>query len=415
MLLHVGQRNGTAFDVTTGAAVWATSYVNDFAGANFYDTNLIVNAGMLLTTKDGADGNSNTLIAMSLTDGSLVWQFPAAGSSPPTIEAFVGGFQCSFGDDTSASSSNVCFLSYGCQKTGPSGSQVNCPRGLAPPFAGAKPCGGGKFSPSCTLAVNALTGKPLYVPQGESTPPFDRGGMDAKMVRVGTNVLFDGSKGVSELISMDTRTGNVSWSVPCSGCAEGLLVYEAKGPNPSACDATLQGLCATAKAQGVAKCGMCAGEHAVPLHQAGCSDNQIASWCSDVDQDATVVRKNQTILLVGSDSSLSSNPAVLALDPSSGAQLWNVVLSTKGPINGGRPPVVVEGSSGGGGTGYWNVKPMWAEDGGGGGTSVFLSGVYEDQQARAEQEKQVGERRRVQIPPPPPVTFYSYYTWRVDA
>ena len=160
---------------------------------------------------------------------------------------------------------------------------------------------------------------------------------------------------------------------------------------------------------------MCAGEHAVPLHQAGCSDNQIASWCSDVDQDATVVRKNQTILLVGSDSSLSSNPAVLALDPSSGAQLWNVVLSTKGPINGGRPPVVVEGSSGGGGTGYWNVKPMWAEDGGGGGTSVFLSGVYEDQQARAEQEKQVGERRRVQIPPPPPVTFYSYYTWRVDA
>ena len=37
---------------------------------------------------------------------------------------------------------------------------------------------------------------------------------------------------------------------------------------------------AQAKATGVAQCGLCAGEAAAKLHNAGCTDAEISNWCS---------------------------------------------------------------------------------------------------------------------------------------
>ena len=79
------------------------------------------------------------------------------------------------------------------------------------------------------------------------------------------------------------------------------------------------------------------------------------------------------------------------------------------------------GGGAAGGADHWSVEPLWAQTAAtGGGLTIVLAGVHEDNShrpgRRAEEKEPMHEtRRRAQGPPPPPVTFYDYYTWRVDS
>ena len=79
--------------------------------------------------------------------------------------------------------------------------------------------------------------------------------------------------------AVDSSTGGKLWSMPYT--PTNVAVLEQPPAPAGRCDAELQVLCGAAKAKGVAACGMCAGTHAGALHSAGCSNNQIDSWCSD--------------------------------------------------------------------------------------------------------------------------------------
>ena len=82
---------------------------------------------------------------------------------------------------------------------------------------------------------------------------------------------------------------------------------------------------AQAKATGVAQCGLCAGEAAAKLHNAGCTDAEISNWCSGSTASANAnanakanANSNARVLLAGSSTSQSGLPAILAIDPDSG-------------------------------------------------------------------------------------------------
>eukprot|EP01051_Picozoa_sp_SAG22_P006082 SAG22_NODE_385_length_11304_cov_21.304775_12_plen_122_part_00 len=120
-------------------------------------------------------------------------------------------------------------------------------------------------------------------------------------------------------------------------------------------------------------------------------------------------------MIAGSDSSLSSLPALVVLEPTTGDLQWTVTLNISG-LSGARGLNSAASSSGSESEqvrgAHWSITPLWVEpiaDNDNGVYSVYVSGL------RTEQVEEQHHRRRVQIPPPPPVTFYDYYTWRVDS
>ena len=85
---------------------------------------------------------------------------------------------------------------------------------------------------------------------------------------------------------------------------------------------------------------------------------------------------------------------------------------------------------------HWSVTPMWVEpttttaaartgdveDRSNNGESIYVSGVHTSNSGAAAAsgaavaaKEEEGQRRRAFAGPPPPVTFYDYYTWRVDS
>ena len=172
---------------------------------------------------------------------------------------------------------------------------------------------------------------------------------------------------------------------------------------------------------------MCAGTNAGLLHAAGCSNDQITAWCTSIERNNAVgsthpphtrtAGESETLVIAGSDSSLSSLPALVVLEPITGDVQWTMTLNISGlPGSHGMESVSASSSSESDQVSEtrWSISPLWVEPTAGnenGGYSIYVSGLHTE---RAEEQHR-RRRRRVQIPPPPPVTFYDYYTWRVDS
>jgi hypothetical protein len=157
---------------------------------------------------------------------------------------------------------------------------------------------------------------------------------------------------------------------------------------------------------------MCAGQNAALLHAAGCSNEQITSWCStSTDSRSSGASSNETLIVAGSDSSISSLPAVVVFEPTTGDVQWTVTVNISGlPGTMNTDPSLRSKS---GPDAHWSITPLRVEptaSSANGGQSIYLSGVHTE-----ERGKEGLARRRTQVPPPPPVTFYDYYTWRVDS
>lgn len=163
--------------------------------------------------------------------------------------------------------------------------------------------------------------------------------------------------------------------------------------------------------------GMCAGINAGLLHAAGCNNDQITAWCTSTPTSlisSSPSDESKTLVIAGSDSSLSSLPAVVVLDPATGKVQWTVTVNISG-LPGSKGSSL--GSEAGDGA-HWSITPLWVERTAGdrnAGYSVYVSGLRTEQVT--SEVGQVGHhgRRRAQSPPPPPVTFYDYFTWRVDS
>lgn len=407
LLIQVKQSNATAYDLNNGDELWTTRALKDFS-----TDGLTVVGDTVLALKDGADGNSNTLVAVSTRDGSLAWQYPTAAqlAGMDSVEAFLWDYQCSLpsAPDTGISASecnSVCWIGVSCQHKGNGGRDTDCPATLMPP--GYPACGKGE-SP-CNLALNAHTGAILYSQPISSGLPQSTGNGKPDLFRLGDIVMLDGKSGT--LSAMSVGNGSMLWTIPCSGCAGSLLAFESVA-SKGACDAELVELCAAAKNAGVAQCGMCAGQNAALLHAAGCSNEQITSWCStSTDSRSSGASSNETLIVAGSDSSISSLPAVVVFEPTTGDVQWTVTVNISGlPGTMNTDPSLRSKS---GPDAHWSITPLRVEptaSSANGGQSIYLSGVHTE-----ERGKEGLARRRTQVPPPPPVTFYDYYTWRVDS
>ena len=411
LLIQAMQSNATAYDLKSGAEIWTTNALNDFISDG-----LTVAGDTVLALKDGGDGNSNTLVAVSTKDGSLAWQYPTAVqlAGMGAVEVFLWDYQCSLPSPPNTGISNsggtsVCWIGFSCQHTGNGGRDVDCPATLMPP--GYPVCG--KAESTCNLALNAHTGAILYSQPISSGLPTSMGNGKADLFRLGDIVMLNGKSGT--LSGMSVSNGSMLWTVPCSSCANSLLAFEYVAPK-GACDAELVELCAAAKSAGAAQCGMCAGQNAALLHVAGCSNEQITSWCTTTANNRSAIRRadlspsgNKTLIVAGSDSSTSSLPAVVVLEPTTGDVQWTVTVNISGLPDTTSSASFRSKSDGA----HWSITPMWVELTAGnenGGQSIYLSGRHTEERAM---ERHV--RRRAQIPPPPPTTFYNYYTWRVDS
>lgn len=240
------------------------------------------------------------------------------------------------------------------------------------------------------------------------------------LFRLGDIVMLNGKSGT--LSGMSVSNGSMLWTIPCSGCADSLLAFESVEPT-GGCDAELVALCAAAKNDGVAQCGMCAGQNAALLHGAGCSNEQITSWCSTSPSSRSsgvsgsrydrlhTASGNETLIIAGSDSSISSLPAVAVFEPTTGDVRWTVTVNISG-LPGTVNTASLRANSAGDEE-HWSITPLWVEPTASNadeGQSIYLSGVHTEERMKAGLA-----RRRTQVPPPPPVTFYDYYTWRVDS
>lgn len=423
LLIQVLQNNATAYDLKSGEEMWTTSALKDFA-----TDSLTVVGDTVLALNDGDDGNSNTLVAVSTKDGSLAWQYPTVAqlAGMNAVEAFLWDYQCSLHSarDTSAevlkvsgvgsesNSNSVCWIGFNCQHKGNGGRDADCPATLMPP--GYPACGKGE-SP-CNLALNARTGAILYSQSIVSGLPQSMGDGKPDLFRLGDIVMLNGKSGT--LSGMSVSNGSMLWTIPCSGCADSLLAFESVAPK-GACDAELVALCAAARNDGVAQCGMCAGQNAALLHAAGCSNEKITSWCNTSPSSRSsgvsssrydrvyTASGNETLIVAGSDSSISSLPAIVVFEPTTGDVQWTVTVNISG-LPGMVNTASLRANS------HWSITPLWIEsmasNANGGGQSIYLSGVHTE-----EWVEEGLARRRAQIPPPPPVTFYDYYTWRVDS
>jgi hypothetical protein len=249
-LLHVTRANATAIDLKTGEALWTSDALAQFeledSAASTWSETVVVN------TVDGADGNSNTLYAVSLIDGTTLWQFPPKGAEMQGgIEAFIWTTQCTFDPPSNSNHrsaptapSGVCFLDYSCQKIS-SGNSVQCPASLK--IAKAPSCGSDRDI-SCRPALDLATGKGLYTVTVKGIP--DGTGSAKPLFRFGDAVIFDGSTDAdassSALISMTAHTGKVEWTRPCNGCAKGIRAFSS----------TAQGCTATLKVSRVLDCAV---------------------------------------------------------------------------------------------------------------------------------------------------------------
>ena len=160
-------------------------------------------------------------------------------------------------------------------------------------------------------------------------------------------------------------------------------------------------------------------------------------WCDsdnilvlDSHDDSDDDPEERTVLVAGSDSSLSNLPAVVVMDPATGATLYTVTL-TSGSVE-QRDEAVFE-------NGQWKVRllSVQAAAAAEGGLTILLDGVHTEEHSDAHVHESIAEadrviaheqphaeataterkessRRRTQVPPPP-VTFYNYFTWRVDS
>eukprot|EP00039_Didymoeca_costata_P025480 m.13506 g.13506 ORF g.13506 m.13506 type:complete len:686 (+) comp4869_c0_seq1:20-2077(+) len=397
VLLFVTGHNASAIDPETGNVKWSSVGLGGFGLLSYTSPPIAIWTGdILINSKDGADGNSNTQIAVSLVDGSELWKFPATTGD---VEVFTWSIDCTFdptddevkhGTIDGPSSTGVCFVDYSCMSKG---SNTPCPSSVRVPGSG--PCGG--TLSSCRAALDLQTGKFLYTLSVAGIPRDVS--PSVPLFRYGSLVIFDGSEtkgGTVSLLAMDVRTGKVVWTVMCSSCASGgLMTFHA--PKLS-CVPTLKNLCGAAKQEGVAQCGLCAGEHASALHAAGCTDSDISSWCSS--SKLLSLKSNATsTLLAASENSQSGGPAIVAIDPLSGEQLWSVDLKTKASKV-SNDTLTRDG---------WTVTPFLLDSHGDSGISVYISGTY------AESEENNEEEEIVQPPPPPPPTFYSYYVWDVES
>ena len=110
---------------------------------------------------------------------------------------------------------------------------------------------------------------------------------------------------------------------------------------------------------------------------------------------------------------MSSLPAVVVLEPNTGDVQWTVTVNISG-LPGTTNSASFRSKSD---EAHWSITPLWVELTAGnenGGHSIYLSGKHTED-ATEERAMERHPRRRTQIPPPPPVTFYDYYTWRVDS
>ena len=307
----------------------------------------------------------------------------------------------------------------------------NCPPALLP--AGAAACG--TAGSPCRITLDAITGATLYAQTAASGLPSR--GCDGKVAcpalfRLGDVVMTNGNGGLS---AMNITDGAIAWTVPCSGCADAMSAVQLAVPPASECDTMLGQLCAAAKDAGVAQCGMCAGMHAGQLQAAGCTDKDITAWCDSDSHDSDDDPEERTVLVAGSDSSLSNLPAVVVMDPATGATLYTVTLTPLTPHSVRRDEAVAKVFE----NGQWKIRLLWVQAAvAEGGLTILLDGVHtedssdahvHDSTAEADRviaqeeqphveaaaaEREESSRHRMQIPPPP-VTFYNYYTWRVDS
>lgn len=301
----------------------------------------------------------------------------------------------------------------------------NCPPALLP--AGAAACG--TAGVPCRITLDATTGATLRT-QTNALPREDCDALMAcpALVRLGDMVMIDGNDGT--LSAMNVTDGAIAWTVQCSGCANAMSAVQMAVPPASTCDTMLVQLCAAAKDAGVAQCGMCAGTHASQLHAAGCTDVEITAWCDSASHGSDTYPAERTVLVAGSNSSLSNRPSVLVLDPATGATLYTVTLSS-GSV-GRLDDAVVAASN----DGHWDIRLLWVQAAAAakGGLTILLDGVHTEdffnarvptaeadrvfepeqlEDVATERAKSVHRPRR-QVPPPPD-TFYAYYTWRVDS
>ena len=197
----------------------------------------------------------------------------------------------------------------------------NCPPALLP--AGAAACGT-DHNP-CRIALDATTGATLYEPSGLPSQGCDGEMACPALFRLGDMVMTGGNGSLS---CMNVSDGTTAWTVPCSGCADAMSAVQLVAPPASECDTRLGQLCAAAKDAGVAQCGMCAGTHAGQLRAAGCTDNEITAWCDSDSHGSDDDPEERTVLVAGSGSSLSNLPAVVVMDPATGATLYTVTLTS---------------------------------------------------------------------------------------
>ena len=327
--------------------------------------------------------------------------YPASGGAPCS--------GCKGGYHPCNQSSCVGRSSFGGQNKATDFFQ-NCPSALLP--AGAAACG--TAGAPCRITLDATTGATLRA-QSEGLP---REGCDGVMAcpalfRLGDMVMINGNGGT--LSAVNVTDGAIAWTVPCSGCATAMSAVQMAAPPASACDTTLIQLCAAAKEEGVAQCGMCAGAHADPLHAAGCTDIEITAWCDSASHGGDGYLAGRTVLVAGSDSSLSNLPAVLVMDPATGATLYTVTL-TSGSVGRRDDAAVVSDD------GHWEIRMLWVQAAAAakGGLTIFLDGVHTDNSfdAHVHVRQSTAAADRVfapEQPSPPPDTFYDYYTWRVDS
>ena len=261
---------------------------------------------------------------------------------------------------------------------------------------------------------------------------------DKKLLRVGSMLLFADDASVT---AVDSNTAAKLWDVPYT--PTDLAVLEQPPALAGRCDTELQQLCGAAKTKGVAACGMCAGTHAGALHSAGCSNDQIDSWCSNSaaasSQGSSGSSQNRTILLFGVEGQ-DGKPALIAVDGNVGEVLWNAPL----------PGPSASGASDGG----WGVDVLWAgksaasagpagisvvvagaftyePDGGaasasnasatGGGSAIIqktdgTDSTMKSGSSSSSSSSSSGRRLQPWPPPPPPPTYLTeHYTWGVDA
>jgi hypothetical protein len=244
VLVQVLQHNATAYDIQTGTAVWTSGALGGILTDDLKAVDDVV-----LTLKGGGDGDSNVLVAVSTTNGSLVWQYPTASQLDGMggLEAFLWDFQCSSAapNNDTALPAAVCWLGFSCTHKGGAGGDADCPALLMPP--GCPVCG--KAETTCNLAIDAHTGMSVY--SLSSGLPDYAGGTKQVLFRLGDAVLLNGKSGT--LSAMSVSNGSMLWAVPCSGCARSLLAFESVAPPKGACTAELVELCTAAKAAGTAQ------------------------------------------------------------------------------------------------------------------------------------------------------------------